>query len=155
MENKPIYLKSKDFLTESSDLANLYKLSVVVEGHPLFEMYEENQNSHASSKVKVTILNSILTQRRRYLVLTRDRIITLLSEDFNWKEKSSLSTKLYPLILKELSLFLRKIKSGSGRSPAIYEVISADLLRLINLTRQEAMNQMDSTYAMVDKLNKS
>ena len=134
------------------DLICLRTTTIVEPTHPLFNLYQKSEASSSINKAQISVLNSILHQRRRFFILTRKNLSELLKSDKNWKTPVGLRNKHYSALIKSLTIKNIEVRrKGAGRSASIYAVIDPALLRALNLSDAEVENQKLQMRAFLEK----
>jgi hypothetical protein len=99
------------------------------------QMYEEvNEDNRCESRVMVSVINAILTQKRSYFCLTRDRTRCLVQTDSNHSGMKAFDNEAWTRVL---SFLIKKMKimsgerKGIGQQPSIYALKDQDLFELV------------------------
>lgn len=96
---------------------------------------EYNEVEDSLSAAIVTICNSILFQNRKFFTITRTELRNMIKEDKNHKKSYGIRNATYREVIAAITSmsFVKKIKDGKNKTPALYEVIDEELLKYINV----------------------
>lgn len=135
------YLKSAKLITEED-----------MEGDPAWNElgrdYAEakEENSPWAIKAILTIVNSIIFQRRLVFIITRKSLRKLLRSDKNWGSNLGLKQGNYKYILKLIYSHVGELveyghSKQTGRNIAIIRVTSKDILKYLNVNYEEQLEE--------------
>ena len=127
----------------NQNLVNLFK-----DCEYLFQQYKEydketNKKDDSIVKIAISILNSILYQRRVFFCITRDGVKNLVKNDKNWKINISWANDYYKSVIRFLTYkddpTIRQIKyrGYNSRKPIMFEVIDPDLIEMITIDAKQ------------------
>jgi hypothetical protein len=140
------------------------------EGDPawaeLGQDYEDAKQEKSAWAVKamLTVINSIIFQRRLVFIMTRESLRKLLKSDANWNKNIGLKQGNYKHILKIIySMVGELVEYGkskqTGRRVAIIKVTSKDILKYLNVNYEEQLEEArellrgESTQSKLQKIS--
>jgi hypothetical protein len=153
---------------EKSHVKNLVVLSSTkliqqedIENDPAWrfvaEEYKNCQNDSWKNKAAVSLLNSIIFQRRIVFVLTRNNLRDLLASDENWEKPLGLKNDNYKKLLCMLySGLLEKIilpvNPKTGRDIMILKVVHPEVLKFLQVNVEDQLKQTVNFVEGADKV---
>jgi len=114
-------------------------------------------------KATLTIINSIILQRRVVFIITRESLRRLLKTDQNWDKNLGLRQGNYRLILKVIYNTIGELvelveNNKTGRKVAIIKVTSKDLLKYLQANYEEQLEEAREVIrheSLKDRLKKT
>jgi hypothetical protein len=139
VKNNRIVLKSTKLITEE-DIANDPAWEVMA------KEYADSQDSEWSVKAIISIVNSIIYQRRLVFLVTRDSLRDLLNSDKNWVKSIGLKTDNYKFILKILYKTVGELVESfeskrNNRKFSIIKVNNPDILKFLSVNYDEQLKE--------------
>jgi hypothetical protein len=144
-EDMVVLSTTRHIRDEDTKLPEYYELSL-----------DYNDAVEPCDKVLVSIKNAIITQRRVVFAITRANLSTLVTSDRNWKVKAGFDNNAYPQYIATMTNpklnFVKCIQVGSPRQPAVYEVLSEDILQYLQVdVAQQRKEVLDFVNKSVTK----
>jgi len=139
VKNNRIILKSTKLITKEDSIND-----------PAWEVmskeYEEAQDSEWSVKAIISIVNSIIYQRRLVFLMTRNSLRDLLNSDKNWNKPIGLKTDNYKFILrimyKTVGELVESFESKrNNRKFSIIKVNNPDILKFLSVNYDEQLQE--------------
>lgn len=133
-------IKSKIKRSSPTTLICLQETAPVSSDDLLYEMYQDEKESPAFEKAQVSVINSILHQRRAYFAMTRKLFFELLKNDSNWSNKIKAGSRVYSgtiRLLCEHPAIIECVYQGTGRQVSIYQLVDQELLAHLNFSPEE------------------
>lgn len=121
-----------------------------IENDPAWDMvaqeYEEAKDSEWLTKATVSIINSIIFQRRVVFLMNRDNLRNLLKNDKNWDAGIGLKAENYSSIIRRICKGLvekvGEVKiNAAGRYVMIFKVVHPDLLKFLQVDVIEQLKE--------------
>src|SRR5574343_1572376 len=122
----------------------------LLEWQMLKNEYDENAKSEWVDKALVSMLNSIVFQRRVVFILTKRAFRELCQSDMNWTKKIGLKDESWKTFIHEATgrQLIKKVY-GTSNGRLVYELINKEILDLLMIDRakqyQEAIDFANAT----------
>jgi len=152
MENE--FLTKIQKITSAEKLITLQKTKKITKDDPpewlhLKEAYDACNDS--IERTVVSLLNSIMYQRRIYFVLTRDVTANLVREDKNHKMKTAFRNSLWPTIIAKCTNELNMLELvAKENNVAAYKCIDETINNYIKIDEQK---QLQETIEFIENMN--
>lgn len=111
----------------------------------LNKQYTECQNAQNTTKVAISVINSILYQKNIVFGITRKNLRDIISSDTNWNNTVGLSNSKYNEVLSFLirNNFIKQVDYDheSTRYLGLYEVCDVEILGFLSGNREEHLTR--------------
>ncbi len=155
LQDSNINLISSPVLCYTKRITGLDSISVL---NDLFKAYKSlNKTNYKDLGPACTLLNSILTQKRVYFVLTRRLFLDAFYNDFNIPPRfKKISANRWSSILKSFhnKKYITLVKRGTGRRGNVYKVNHAEILNHLISLGIDAESQLESILEGFEALSK-
>ncbi len=142
---------------DPKELICLVETKHVTGNDPIVQLYKDNQTEVDEVRGVISIMNSIVHQRRFFFVMTYRSLPDLVREDKNWKRKIRVGRKLYYKILKTAheSGILETVTPGvQGKHGTIYRLVEPQLVKYLDFTEDEKRIQYDQATGFISRREK-